>query len=119
MSESAGSDNPTFGSDLPLMALDHDDLSTLPSSKSYEAWAASCPEVYHDFGGKIGATRAKLCPFCGKPTRLGQGSNQSLIEHMKSRACIAIQWGLECEILDIPESKEVGTNLRPSTPSTR
>ncbi|CEL58798.1 hypothetical protein RSOLAG1IB_12199 [Rhizoctonia solani AG-1 IB] len=119
MSESAGSDNPTFGSDLPLMALDHDDLSTLPSSKSYEAWAASCPKVYHDFGGKIGATRAKLCPFCGKPTRLGQGSNQSLIEHMKSRACIAIQRGLECEILDIPESKEVGTNLRPSTPSTR
>ncbi|CAE6517396.1 unnamed protein product [Rhizoctonia solani] len=115
MSEPVDSDNPTPGLNLPVMVSDHDDSSTLPSSKSYADWAASCPEVYLDFGESIGLARAKLCPFCGNPKRLGQGSNQSLIEHMKSRSCIAIQRKLESEIQDIPASEEMGHEPGPGT----
>ena len=80
------------------MEMDLDGSSTLPSSQSYTNWAASCPEIYFDFGDLIGVARTKHCAFCGDPIRLGLRSDQALIEHMKSKACKTIQRVLEKEI---------------------
>ncbi|KAG8684104.1 hypothetical protein FRC08_013877 [Ceratobasidium sp. 394] len=69
---------------------------TLPSSRPYEFWAASCPELYLDFeaGGEIIKSRAKRCAFCGNLVRCPT-SDQSLVEHMKSVACKRVQRELE------------------------
>ncbi|KAG8681361.1 hypothetical protein FRC11_001206, partial [Ceratobasidium sp. 423] len=97
------------------MAPDLDAPSTLPSSKTYEAWAASCPAILHDFEGNIGVVLAKVCPFCGKPKRLGSRSDQSLIEHMKSRACALVQQRLEEEIIGTSATEGGGVEPGPST----
>lgn len=113
MSESVDEGYPELGPNLPSMATNLDALSTLPSSRSYEAWAASCPEVYLPFkvGGQAVNARAKLCAFCGNPIRC-PSSDQSLVEHMKSNACRNVQQELEAEI-----GRSTGANLSNRAPS--
>ncbi|CUA75348.1 hypothetical protein RSOLAG22IIIB_05853 [Rhizoctonia solani] len=91
--------------------------STLPSSRSYADWAASCPEVYLDFGGKIGMARAKCCAFCGVPTRLSPRGDQALVEHMKSNACKNIQRQIEDEITGTAEIDATGAKPDSSMPN--
>ncbi|KAG8740191.1 hypothetical protein FRC10_004630 [Ceratobasidium sp. 414] len=95
-----------LGPNLPNMELDLDAPPTLPSSRSYESWAASCPELYLNFEARGEAihSRAKRCTFCGGLVRCPT-SDQSLVEHMKSVACKRVQRELEALIRTTVETE--------------
>ncbi|CAE7224859.1 unnamed protein product [Rhizoctonia solani] len=105
MAELVNETIPKPGSTLPKVGSHIEASSTLPSSRSYAVWAASCPETNFDFGKRIGVARAKHCAFCGDPIRLSPRGDQSLIEHMKSNLCKSIQQELEHEIASAANSK--------------
>ncbi|KAG9079054.1 hypothetical protein FRC06_007981 [Ceratobasidium sp. 370] len=91
---------------------------SLPSSRSYESWAVSCPTIFKEFhlGGEVSYMRAKLCTFCriavSCPT-----SDGSLVEHMKSTACKLVQEDLKAEIRHITEGNwEVRESETTSSP---
>ncbi|KAG8697056.1 hypothetical protein FRC08_006762 [Ceratobasidium sp. 394] len=118
MSEPSDSGGPEPGSSLPNIDSNIPLPSILPSSRSLAAWAASCPPNRLRFmlkGLPVYAV-GKLCPFCGTPIRC-PSSDQSLIEHMKSVACQAMQNKLEVEILATTETPSTPLSMVSSDPS--